>query len=299
MSSGNRVKRSSLLEGLFVLAALLLSGTIFCSVSYMRGLEAGRDQSATRKHYQSERNRAVHACINAQKAASIECVTKAVESAQEEAYAQKDLNVQREMSLWAFWMLVVSSITFIATVVGVYFVKRTLDATLQAVADTGAATAAMVEANKLADKDFAANHRPKIIIRGITEVFAHEDRVELAARFTNAGGTETTIFSQKWSILTTDTPPTGVDKLTFDPEPEERSELVAAGETYLRRFTVSLDKNEWVKATHGHITLYVWGVIWHRDRNGVRRMTAIWRKFERRSQSFRVVDGREEYDYAD
>ena len=64
------------------------------------------------------------------------------------------------MADWAAIMAALTLATFIATAVGVWLVKRTLDATLEAVVDTGRATEAMLVQNKIA----LAAQRPWIAI---------------------------------------------------------------------------------------------------------------------------------------
>lgn len=82
--------------------------------------------------------------------------------------ADADLQAQQDMALYALLMLIATVATIIITGVGVWFVKRTLDATLQAVEDTGKATEAMLEANKIARETAIAQFRPYITARAIS-----------------------------------------------------------------------------------------------------------------------------------
>ena len=66
---------------------------------------------------------------------------------------------QRGMSKWAFWLLVITSGQLFATIVGLVYLKGTLDATREAVEDTGLATTAMQEANKISNEMAASAHR--------------------------------------------------------------------------------------------------------------------------------------------
>lgn len=82
-------------------------------------------------------------------AASVAIGTE-VHAEREQQRADADLQAQQDMAFYALLMVVATVATVIITGVGVWFVKRTLDATLQAVKDTGEATQAMLEANRIA-----------------------------------------------------------------------------------------------------------------------------------------------------
>jgi hypothetical protein len=68
----------------------------------------------------------------------------------EQQRADADLQAQQDMAFYALLMLVATVATVLITAVGVWLVKRTLDATLRAVEDTGRATVEMQKANDLA-----------------------------------------------------------------------------------------------------------------------------------------------------
>lgn len=62
---------------------------------------------------------------------------------------KRDLAAQETSAAWAFWVALFSGLQLVTTIIGLYFVKRTLDATLMAVQDTGEATMAMKESNEI------------------------------------------------------------------------------------------------------------------------------------------------------
>jgi len=86
---------------------------------------------------------------------------------------KRDLAAQEASAAWAFWVALFSGIQMIATIIGLYFVKRTLDATLAAVEDTGEATIAMREANRIAKQ--ASEHQ----VRPWVEVTVENVRLSL------------------------------------------------------------------------------------------------------------------------
>ena len=70
---------------------------------------------------------------------------------QSDSIAREDLVAQQDMVFWAMLMFFATLATVAITAIGVWFVKRTLDATLKAVEDTGHATDAMIRANDIAE----------------------------------------------------------------------------------------------------------------------------------------------------
>lgn len=63
---------------------------------------------------------------------------------------KRDLAAQESMSVWAFWLLLVSSIGAAATIIGTVFLLWQIMLTREAVKDTGDATKAMEDANRIA-----------------------------------------------------------------------------------------------------------------------------------------------------
>jgi hypothetical protein len=159
MSDGNRNRRLTALETLFCVLALF--GLIWIGYGTGRtfGIETGRDEVTAREHYEREKKAALAACAETKDGDAVECATKAIEAAQENSESRQDLYAQQDMSKWAFWMLVASAATFAVTALGVWFVRRTLDATLEAVEDTGRATKAMFDANDIAKAALAESRR--------------------------------------------------------------------------------------------------------------------------------------------
>lgn len=151
MSGSDWGKRSKVIEGLFCLIVVIGAAVLIYVLGQNFGVSAGRDEVTAREHYENAKQNALLSCDERERAAMVQCVTKAIESAQEQSDSRQDLFVQRDMAHSAFWMLILAGSTFGVTALGVWYVRRTLDATLKAVKDTGDATAAMIEANKIAE----------------------------------------------------------------------------------------------------------------------------------------------------
>jgi len=81
---------------------------------------------------------------------------------------QQDLQAQQDMAFWAMLMVFAAVATVIITAIGVWLVRQTLKATLLAVEDTGKATEAMLESNKIARETGRKQVRAYIGIESIT-----------------------------------------------------------------------------------------------------------------------------------
>lgn len=95
-------------------------------------------------------------CAGRKAGAFSECIAEQVKTTREDQRAEYELGVQREVADWTFATMLVSFFTLVVTAIGVGFVKRTLDATLEAVEDTGRATDEMVRSNAIAERTAAA-----------------------------------------------------------------------------------------------------------------------------------------------
>lgn len=119
-------------------------------------------------------------------------VTNATElqTERDQQRADDDLQAQQDMALYALFMVIATVATVLVTAVGVWFVKRTLDATLQAVQDTSEATQAMLDANDIARKhgqmQLRAYLRPAIERHPVWEVGRQPEAV---VSLTNHGQT--------------------------------------------------------------------------------------------------------------
>jgi len=77
------------------------------------------------------------------------CFIEQQQAAKDAYKSQRDLEAQRDMSLWALAVFIISAITACLTLWALWYVRGTLMATREALEDTGDATKAMVEQNRL------------------------------------------------------------------------------------------------------------------------------------------------------
>lgn len=134
-------------------AAFLIATALYVAGFYAgdwSGYYEGQQYAAARQ-YPSDTQRIVDDCFKLPtRAETTQCVSEAYQTSHENQRAEKDTKTQRDMSDWAWWVMIIGLLQFFATIVTLGFVKLTLDATLEAVNDTSEATEAMREANKIA-----------------------------------------------------------------------------------------------------------------------------------------------------
>lgn len=152
MSGSNRGNRT---ETVALTAFCSIAVLGICALLYVLGLlngrQAERRQQAPASYSEAAKADAQRACVGGEPSAVFECVYERVESGDQSARADQDLTAQQRAADSALASAVVSLLTLFISGIGVWFVKRTLEATLEAVEDTGNATKAMVRQNEIAE----------------------------------------------------------------------------------------------------------------------------------------------------
>jgi len=74
-------------------------------------------------------SRIERACRGRQDSALIECIAEQVKAARENQRAEYDLGAQNQMADWAFWMMIVSTVTMVIAATALWYVKDTLSET--------------------------------------------------------------------------------------------------------------------------------------------------------------------------
>lgn len=102
-------------------------------------------------HKEAARIRIETDCLDRDQSAAIaECVEEIVDEARGNERDEHDLNAQRGMERWAFWMMLTSAGGMFITLIGVIFVARTLTATLSAAESSAQAATAANRSNDIA-----------------------------------------------------------------------------------------------------------------------------------------------------
>lgn len=158
MSDSNRSERTEALGPVFaIFAAILLVAVVVGVLSYSQGVESERRNNAPAAYAEAAKEHAGRACRESEAATVFECVYEIVESSQQQAQAEQDLDAQQGMQFWAAVMAAMAAGSLLLTGVTVLLIKQTLDATADMLGEakeltqeTIKATNAMIKANEIA-----------------------------------------------------------------------------------------------------------------------------------------------------
>lgn len=173
MTTPNKKEPSkpSLGQVLAVLSGFALTAWLVGAIAFSQGVERERRLQLPATYADSAKVAAERACKQQDAISVFECVYEFVETSQTQAHAKQDLDAQKGMEFWAMVMAALTSITVGLTATGIWLLKGTLDATLQAVESTNDATKVMVDSNAIARHQLEASHRPKLLLATFGDPF--------------------------------------------------------------------------------------------------------------------------------
>lgn len=126
-NAGRNVGEGVTLLGVFIVALAVAIGIILY-LSKQSGVRHGGNQDKAESHYsESSENRFYRDCfVPFDVSATVECIADEIETRRETYTDHHDLNAQQDMELWARGMLWLAAATFVASAVGVVYVRNTL-----------------------------------------------------------------------------------------------------------------------------------------------------------------------------
>ena len=175
---------------------------------YSMGLQSGHHQERARierDYHSADATKQIDkTCEGANGSALRKCITDIVEAERESRRNESDLAAQWQAADWVLWAAIIAGAQLIATIAGLYFVKRTLDATLEAVEGTGKATAAMEEANRIADDTAKRQLRAYLTASGTVSQMVRYPTgpvIEIKIVWKNNGATPANkVFLGQWNV---------------------------------------------------------------------------------------------------
>lgn len=177
--------------GITVVAFVTFSA-IFGLIGFYQGVEMGQAQSAHNyadSHKDYAANKIKSTCINMEPSLIAECVENAIDTSIENQRAEKDLAAQQNMAQYAKWLLALTTLATAITFFGVWYVRRTLIETKEAVR---AADDAVIVTRDIGQ----AQARAYVDIdRAEVTGFAKNRRVRFYVTFKNTGTTPAKHFS--------------------------------------------------------------------------------------------------------
>ena len=151
MSGSNRGGNTKVTDWAFPLTGIVLGLVLAWGIGWLQTREEYNRKQTPAAYADAAKKDAESACIGIEPRAFFECVNKKTETAYQTAHDEQDLSAQQRAASSALITAVLSGLALALSGVGVWYVKRTLDATLEAVEDTGKATKAMERQNELAE----------------------------------------------------------------------------------------------------------------------------------------------------
>lgn len=178
---------------------------------------------------------------------------------------RRDLAAQESMSVWAFWMMAVSMVGVVVTMVGTGFLLWQIMLTREAVVDTGEATKAMRKANKIAKIFSRQQLQANISLSDVTHETRLNEKIYVKLRVTNDGQTPAINFrgAARITIRKTDDIPAheSVDFTKYAPN------IVGAGcpSTFHGRTEYPIEPQVLIGLENGDYSIFCDGIISYED----------------------------------
>ena len=133
MDRANRRSKITLMEALLCITALLAVVVVAYAIGRVSGADVERHQAASREYQGTLKKSAYRSCVNGPSTFVIACVARAVELSQSKSETRQGLYAQQAAAEWAYLAMLASWASTISALVGIYFVGKTLNATLKSV----------------------------------------------------------------------------------------------------------------------------------------------------------------------
>jgi len=150
MSGSDRSRDDKALDWAFPLVGILLALFLAWGIGWLQAREEYDREHTASAYADAAKNDAERTCVGTDPRAVFECVNEKTKAAYQTAHDEQDLSAQQRAASSALITAILSFLALVLSGVGVWFVKRTLDATLRAVEDTRKATMAMERQNEIA-----------------------------------------------------------------------------------------------------------------------------------------------------
>ncbi|MDX8356816.1 hypothetical protein [Sphingopyxis terrae] len=207
MHDGNRGERNKALILAITVATIVVASyaAMFISAGYQSGYN-DRKAKVEARHYANDAAKDIErSCGELPPSRARECIGEIITAQRENERSESDLAAQWESAEWAKWAGVAALAQLLATVIGLYYIKGTLDETRKAVEDTSEATDAMRKANEIAlDGSRAWMRIDDIVLKTVATQIGDKLSVVimLDANVSNVGNApalEVSVFSCAWT----------------------------------------------------------------------------------------------------
>lgn len=268
MSDGDRGSEPATLGAFGYFSAIALCCIIVGGLAYNFGRQDERRYETPASYAKAAKADAQRACAEREKATAFECIYEKVQASQEQARGEEDLRAQQQASNSALLSTIISFLALIVTGAGVWFVKRTLAATLEAVKDTRKATVAVQEANEIAREGIEKQSRAYVypeVVEGVSQPDNTDQSFgwAFAIRWKNSGITPAVSASIViWAEVVDGALP---DDFQFDRRANDHVPIVFGPNMPVTSAYVGVSADDIKKVFAGEKALYLWGWVKYRD----------------------------------
>jgi hypothetical protein len=165
----NRSGQPSTLNGIVAAVGIVLALALAWGLGALQGSEDERRDQTPASYAQAAKADAKRACAGRKQDAVFECVYEKVEAGQEQARGEQDLSAQQRAASANLISALMAFLTLVVSGIALWFLKGTLEATRDAVAEAGDGTkAALVaaQAGREANAIARAGNRPIMAFAG-------------------------------------------------------------------------------------------------------------------------------------
>ena len=189
MSGSDRGRDNQAVEWVIPLVGIVLVAFLAWGIGYLEARETYNRQQTAATYEQATKEDAKRTCVGIEPSAVFECVDEKVKTAYQTAHDEQELAAEQRSASSALASAVLSFLALAISAVAVWYVKRTLDATLEAVEDTSTATEAMKEANWIAQDTAKHQLRAYVIPAGADFKISESGEIEAKLIIRNFGQT--------------------------------------------------------------------------------------------------------------
>lgn len=167
MHRSTRSQDDKVQDWILPVIGILIALAIAWGIGQLQARETYKRQHIPTAYAEAAKNDAERACVGTEPSVVFKCVNEKVETAYQTAHDQQDLSAQQRAASSALLTTALSFMALVLSAFGVWFIKRTLDATLKAVEETGNATAEMKAANEIAKASTDRQSRAYLIVTDV------------------------------------------------------------------------------------------------------------------------------------
>ena len=199
MSGSDRGEHTK--AGLIATALVAVLGlAAYWAMFYDMGFQSGQNErkaNVEAEHYASDTANQIDRECRAESGQSArECIAKIVAAERESQRGESDLAAQWKAANWVMWAGMLAGAQLLATGFGLYYIRETLGATLNAVKDTSEATEAMRVANKIAMTNASRAYLYPDTVE-VSQITDHQAEITMSLKnFGNGPARDLRVFSR-------------------------------------------------------------------------------------------------------